>query len=81
LNVGLGLVGFGAPVSVPDATACICMETDEEGGMNDCMFLTTLANLDAACLGCVGTKGEKFCTKVKIGASKTGAVSTHTQKR
>jgi hypothetical protein len=60
------------------------METDKEGGSgtHDCMFLTTLSNLDAACLGCVGSKGEKFCTKAKIGKGEqdTCGVNSHTKK-
>ncbi len=47
---------------------------DEGGGLQPvCMFLTSLEKVNDNCLGCVGTKGEKFCTKPKQG---TGELDT-----
>jgi hypothetical protein len=33
-----------------------------------CMFLSSQEYMNSACLGCVGVKGEKFCTKRKNGS-------------
>jgi hypothetical protein len=49
---------------------------EREGIQPVCMFLTSVSNLDDNCLGCVGQKGEKFCTKHKQGTSKLDTYGT-----
>jgi hypothetical protein len=80
LNQSKLLFGGGVNVNVEGAGPARSSETsrpasmEEEGGIRPvCMFLTTLTNINDNCLGCVGTKGEKFCTKPKQG---TGELDT-----
>jgi hypothetical protein len=46
------------------------------------MFLTSVESINENCLGCVGQKGEKFCTKRKQGTSEQDTCGTvsHTKK-
>jgi hypothetical protein len=39
----------------------------EAGPAVACMFITGSENLDTPCMGCIGSKGEKFCAKPKVG--------------
>jgi hypothetical protein len=47
-----------------------------------CMYVTGLENMKNACFGCVGAKGEKFCTKRKqaTGELATCGVNAHSKK-
>ncbi len=47
-----------------------------------CMFLSSQEYLNSACLGCVGAKGEKFCTKRKVRAGELdmSGVKAHAKK-
>jgi hypothetical protein len=55
---------------------------EREGIQPVCMFLTSASNINDNCLGCVGQKGEKFCTKRKqgIGELDTCGTLSHTKK-
>jgi hypothetical protein len=57
------------------------MEVEDEDDLA-CMFLTTEKRMASTCLGCIGAKGEKFCTKAKIvkGELGTCGVNSHTKK-
>lgn len=79
----LGSRNLGVPV-VADATAprsSSAMDVDSDLDLV-CMFLTTTEKLAATCLGCIGAKGEKFCTKKKTvpGEQGTCGVNSHTKK-
>jgi hypothetical protein len=47
-----------------------------------CMFLASESNVALSCMGCVGQKGEKFCTKRKNGSGEldTCGVQSHAKK-
>jgi hypothetical protein len=47
-----------------------------------CMFLRSDSNVVINCMGCVGQKGEKFCTKHRSGSSEqdTCGIQSHAQK-
>jgi uncharacterized coiled-coil protein SlyX len=53
-----------------------------QGSRSVCMFLSSEEYLNSACLGCVGLKGEKFCTKPKVGVGdlETCGVNSHSKK-
>jgi hypothetical protein len=57
--------------------------TAQEVGIQPiCMFLTSDSNVLLHCMGCVGQKGEKFCTKRRNGSGEqdTCGVQSHTKK-
>jgi hypothetical protein len=47
-----------------------------------CMFLVSDENSSSMCLGCVGSTGEKFCTKRKVGNGEqdTCGINAHGKK-
>lgn len=70
---------------VADATAArssSAMDVDSNLDLVWCMFLTTPKKLQSTCLGCIGAKGEKVCTKKKTVPGKQGTcgVNSHTKK-
>jgi hypothetical protein len=69
LGAGLASVSLGNDV-VPDATA---MKTEGSPPVL-CMFITGSENVMATCMGCIVAKGEKFCTRPKVGY---GELDTH----
>jgi hypothetical protein len=91
-GVGLGArgrlasIGLGTPVAAGvTSTAPILasgMDLDEDVVPFICMFVTSSANMENTCHGCIGAKGEKFCTKKKVepGELATCGVNSHTKK-
>jgi hypothetical protein len=72
-------------VPVVDATAPLYdgegLDVDDDADLV-CVFVTTADMMESTCLGCVGAKGEKFCTKDKISSDEQGTcgVNSHTRK-
>jgi hypothetical protein len=81
LREGLASVSLGQNVA-PDATATSFMKTEADTRLLSCMFVTGSEELDTTCMGCVGAKGEKFCSKKKIGRGEldTCGVNAHSKK-
>jgi hypothetical protein len=73
---------LGVPVF--DATAPLYgkgLDVDDDADLV-CVFVTTADMMESTCLGCVGAKGETFCTKDKISSDEQGTcgVNSHTKK-
>jgi hypothetical protein len=82
----LASIGLGTPVAAGVASTAPMlagdMDLDEEAGPFTCMFVTSSTRMETTCLGCIGAKGEKFCTKKKVepGELVTCGVNLHTKK-
>jgi hypothetical protein len=80
LHDGLASVKLGSSV-LPDAPTDTYVKTEANPPVT-CMFITVDENMNTTCLGCVGAKGEKFCTKPKLGSGEldTCGVNAHSKK-
>jgi hypothetical protein len=82
----LASIGLGTPVAAGVASTAPMlagdMKLDKEAGPFTCMFVTSSSNMETTCLGCIGAKGEKFCTKKKVehGELARCGMNSHTKK-
>jgi hypothetical protein len=59
------------------------MDLDGDHVPFTCMFVPSITDMETTCLGCIGAKGEKFCStkkKVEPGELATCGVNLHTKK-
>jgi hypothetical protein len=83
VNVDTVSMGRARPAFLGMSPPTVTMaEREREGIQPVCMFLTSVVNINENCLGCIGQKGEKFCTKRKQGTSEQDTCGTvsHTKK-
>jgi hypothetical protein len=71
----------GTPTAVTSTVDMDLYEAASTPPFN-CMYVTSMSNMEKACLGCIGAKGGKFCTRRKQESDELGTcgVNSHTKK-